>query len=101
MKHQMKPTNKQLQELKAAAHHLDPLIQIGRNGLTPEQIQRINSALTHHELVKIRYNDYKNQKETISREITEKTDSHRVDLIGHTLIIYRQNPNKAQRKYIL
>ena len=82
-------TTKQKQELKAKAHHLEPQIQIGKNGVTPEQIQTIKTHLQSHELIKIKFNDYKRQKEELSKQITEQTESQQVNLIGNTLIIYK------------
>jgi RNA-binding protein len=84
-------TSKQRQELKAQAHHLDPQIQIGKNGVTPEQIQTIKNHLKTHELIKIKFNDYKRQKEELSKQITTQTESQQIDLIGNTLIIYKKH----------
>ena len=84
-------TTKQKQELKAKAHHLDPQIQIGKNGVTPEQIQTIKTHLKTHELIKIKFNDYKKQKTELSNQITTQTESEQVDLIGNTLIIYKKH----------
>ena len=86
----MNLTNSERQELKAKAHHLKPTIQIGKNGLTPEQIQTIKIHLDQHELIKIRFNDYKSQKEELSKKITEETDSEQIHLIGNTLILYKK-----------
>jgi len=86
----MNLTNSERQELKAKAHHLKPAIQIGKNGLTREQIQTIKAHLEHHELIKIKFNDYKSQKEELSKKITEETDSEQIDLIGNTLILYKK-----------
>ena len=84
-------TTKQKQQLKAKAHHLDPQIQIGKNGVTPEQIQTIKTHLKTHELLKIKFNDYKKQKTELSNQITTETESEQVDLIGNTLIIYKKH----------
>jgi RNA-binding protein len=91
----MNLTNSEIQELKAKAHHLKPTIQIGKNGLTQEQIQTIKTHLDRHELIKIKFNDYKSQKEELSKKITEETDSEQIDLMGNTLILYKKKPNKT------
>ena len=90
--------SKQKNNLKAQAHHLTPQIQIGKNGLTPQQITQIKKALYDHELIKIKFNAHKNQKETLSTEITEKTESDQIDLIGNTVIIYKRHPEPEKRK---
>ena len=94
----MTPTTQQKRNLKTKAHHLKPQIQIGRNGVTPQQINQIKQALDTHELVKIKFNHHKDQKTTLSQEITQQTDSTQIELKGNTLTIYRQNPDPAKRK---
>ena len=97
MKHQMTLPNLQKRNLKAQAHHLKPQIQIGKNGVTPEQINQIKQALDTHELVKIKFNHHKDKKETLTQTITKQTESTQIDLIGNTLIIYRENPDPTKR----
>ena len=91
-------TSKQVDQLKALAHHLNPLIQIGKNGVTKGQIENIDKDLLHHELLKIKFNNYKAQKEELSRKIAIETGSEIVDIIGNTLIIYRAHPNPKERQ---
>ena len=94
----MQLTSKQKNNLKAQAHTLKPQVQIGKNGLTDAQIQTIKTHLDTHELVKIRFNDYKHQKHELSQKITEATDSSSVALIGNTLILYKRNPDPEKQK---
>ena len=76
--------------LKAQAHPLKPLVQIGRNGLTPAAIANIDQALADHTLIKVKFNDHKRQKKELSQEIADKTNADVVDLIGNTLILHRE-----------
>jgi len=94
----MKPTKKQQRKLKTQAQKIKPTIQIGKEGLTQGQLERINHELTHHELIKIRFNHHKDQKTRLSQEITTQTQSTQIDLIGNTLILYRQSPDPEKRK---
>jgi RNA-binding protein len=84
-------TSIQKQNLKAQAHNLDPIIQIGKNGVTPQQLSQIRRALEDHELIKIKYLAHKNKKETLSKKIIKETDSEEISLIGNVLIIYKKN----------
>ena len=77
--------------LKAQAHTLKPLIQIGRNGLTPAALANIDKALTDHTLIKVKFNDHKTQKKELSTTIAQQTKADIVDLIGNTLILHRVN----------
>ena len=85
----MTPTNKQKTKLKKQAHTLKPLIQIGKKGLTNEQITTIANDLKHHQLIKIKFNDHKTKKKEISQKIAKETESTIIDIIGNTLILYK------------
>ncbi|WP_117086172.1 YhbY family RNA-binding protein, partial [Klebsiella pneumoniae] len=50
----MNLTKKQVQHLKALAHHLNPVVMIGNNGLTEGVLAETEVALTHHELIKVK-----------------------------------------------
>ena len=84
--------------LKALAHELEPLIQIGKQGVTDGVVRNIEAALKNHELIKIKFLDHKEEKEELTGKIVEQTSSERVDIIGNTAIIYRQNPDPKKRK---
>ena len=45
---------KQIQHLKSLAHHLNPVVMIGNNGLTEGVLAEAELALTHHELIKVK-----------------------------------------------
>ena len=87
--------------LKAQAHHLEPVIHIGKNGLTAGTIHSVNIALSSMELVKIKFHEFKDNKQEISEKIKTKTLSVIVGIIGHTLILFKQNPDPNKQKYQL
>ena len=87
--------------LKARAHHLKPVIHIGKSGLTDGSIHSINVALSAKELIKVKLQDFKNDKQELADKITTETLSLIVGIIGHTLIIFKQNPNPEKQKYRL
>ena len=86
--------------LKGLAHHLKPVVFLGQNGVTLNLIDSINQAFEKHELIKIKFVDYKEKdsKTSISDTIVKETDSSFIGLIGNTLILYRQSKNKKNRK---
>jgi RNA-binding protein len=94
----MSLTGEQLRKLKAKAQNIKPTIQIGRDGLSQGQLDRVNHELAHHELIKIKFNDHKAHKTDLSQEITTKTGATQVDLIGNTLVLYRQSQYPDKRK---
>ncbi len=83
--------------LRGLAHDLKPVIQIGKHGVTPEVIRQIDLALTDHELIKIRFNEFKDEKVELSAEIERQTQSELAGMIGHMAIFYRENPEKEKK----
>lgn len=85
--------------LRGLAHNLRPIILIGQKGLTGEVLSSTNQALERHELIKIKFNDFKekDQKTEISRVLEAKTGSEIVGVIGHTVVFYRQQPDPEKR----
>ena len=84
--------------LRAQAHHLKPVVMIGAKGSTTQLISSVNAALNDHELIKIKFGEFKEAKKEISQEIAGKTKSELIGLIGNIAILYRQNPNPEKRK---
>jgi len=88
----------QRKHLRGLAHGLRPVIQVGKNGITPELIKAVDEALESHELIKVKFVDFKEERKTLSQEIGEKTSSEAVGLIGNVAIFYREHPDKDKRK---
>ncbi len=88
----------QRKHLRAQAHHLKPIVIIGAKGLTQQLINSVDAALTDHELIKVRFGEFKEDKKKISSRIAQMTKSELVGLIGNVAIFYRQNPDAQKRK---
>jgi RNA-binding protein len=84
--------------LRAQAHHLKPLVIIGAKGLTTQLVSSVDSTLKDHELIKVKFGDFKETKKEISQEIADKTKSELIGLIGNIAIFYRQHPEAEKRK---
>ena len=83
-------SNKQKQYLKGLAHSLKPVVMLGGNGLTDNVVAEIDSALAHHELIKIKVpTPDREEKQALISAIVEKTQSYKLQVIGHVLVIYR------------
>ena len=95
----MNLTKKQVQHLKALAHHLNPVVMIGNNGLTEGVLAGTEVALTHHELIKVKIaGEDREMKTLIADAIVRETGAYNVQIIGKILVLYR--PSEA-RKIIL
>ena len=84
--------------LRSQAHHLEPVVLIGKHGITDGTIESINRVLEARELIKIKFREFKDEKLSLSEKIVELTNSQIVGVIGHTVIIFRQNPDSDKRQ---
>jgi len=92
-----KLTGKQKSYLRGLAHSLNPVVQIGKNGLTDSVLEQINEALARHELIKLKFIDWKDEKKEIAQKISEKLKCEICGSIGHIYILYKQNRDPEQR----
>lgn len=90
---------KQRKFLEKNAQPLSALIQIGGAGLTENQIGQISRLLGEHELIKIKFNEFKDEKRELGARIAEKTDSTFVRIIGNVLILYRAAKEPDNRRF--
>ena len=94
-----KLSNTQRSYLRSQAHHLEPVVLIGKNGVTDGTIEAVNNAFETRELIKIKFREYKDEKKPLSHQLAESTESHLVGMVGHTVIFFRQNPDR-DKQYI-
>ena len=94
-------TSKQRKYLRAAAHHIDPIVLIGKNGFFKGASIAIDSALTIHELIKIKFKEFKGEREDIGIQISKELNCNVVGEIGYTIILYRYNPKLEKHNYKL
>lgn len=90
-------TSKQRKHLTGIGHGLSPVVYIGKNGLTDEVTAAADKALEDHELVKIRFVDFKKSKDDITRDIAASTGSVVVRVLGNTALVYRRNRDPDKR----
>lgn len=90
-------TEPQKRHLRKLGHTLKPVVLIGANGLTAPVHAEIETAINHHELIKVRVNAA--DRETRDAMVAEICAIARADLvqrIGHIALIFRRNPDKPK-----
>ncbi|WP_386685982.1 MULTISPECIES: ribosome assembly RNA-binding protein YhbY [unclassified Lonepinella] len=88
-------STKQKQFLKGLAHHLNPVVMLGGNGLTEGVLAEIDNALNYHELIKVKVAGADREtKQLIIDAIVRETKSTAVQTIGHVVVLYRQSEEK-------
>ena len=90
-------TPAQRKEHRAAAHHLDPVVAIGNDGLTAAVRKEADAALKAHGLIKVRvFSDDREAREAIFRELADTLDAAPIQHIGKLLVLWRPVPPKEQ-----
>ena len=88
-------TSKQKQQLKAMAHPLHPIVQIGDAGLSEAVLAELNRALYDHELVKVRIPALeRDARQAMAQSVAENSMAELVNLIGRVVILYRAGGKK-------
>jgi RNA-binding protein len=85
-------SNPEIRKLKAAAQRMKPAFKIGKAGLSPQFIQSVDEGLKHHELLKVKFDEFKEEKKQLAPVLAEKTSSHLIMQVGNVVVIYRKKP---------
>jgi putative YhbY family RNA-binding protein len=77
-------------DLRARAHHLNPVVTVAGNGLTPAVLAEIERALQAHELIKVKVQGAeREQREALMQELCTAVDAAPVQHIGSILVVWR------------
>lgn len=83
-------TGKQKRQLRALGHHLDPIVYVGQQGVTPGVIAATERALLDHELVKVKLPEDKEARGLSEEQLARETGSEVAQTLGRTLLLYKR-----------
>mgnify|MGYP000398111902 CR=1 FL=1 len=91
-------TSKQRAYLKGLAMTMDPILQLGKGGLTPENTAAVDEALAARELIKISVlqNCMDDPKE-LAALVGERTRSQVVQVIGKKIVLYKEGKDEKKK----
>jgi RNA-binding protein len=84
--------------LRKLAHDLNPVVMVGKNGINASVEEAVNQALISHELIKIKFIDFKSSKKDLTMQLAETVEADLISLIGNIAILFRQNRDPEDRK---
>ena len=94
-------TGKQVRVLRGLGHHLSPKVMIGRQGITDHIIASAEAVLVVDELIKIKLSSNSEvDRQQAAVVIAERTKSSIVQVLGKTILLYRENKEKKAAKKI-
>jgi RNA-binding protein len=92
-------TGKQKRHLRALGHHLDPVVQLGKQGLSDGAKEAVRAALSAHELVKVRLGtECPDELEAVASRLGPELSAEVAQLLGRTMLLYRRHPKEPKIK---
>lgn len=85
-------TNAEKRQLKSAAQRLEATVKLGKAGLTAEFLKSLENEFAHRELVKVRFDAFKDERKTLAAAMAEQTASELIWVIGHVAVLFRRRP---------
>ncbi|WP_461201101.1 ribosome assembly RNA-binding protein YhbY [Anoxybacillus sp. TBDG-1] len=90
-------TGKQKRFLRSLAHHLTPIFQVGKGGVNDNMIKQIADALEARELIKVSVlKNCEEEKEVVAEQLAKGAGAEVVQLIGHTIVLYKESREHKQ-----
>ncbi|NCT84619.1 MAG: YhbY family RNA-binding protein [Comamonadaceae bacterium] len=94
---QINLTPAQRKDKRADAHHLDPVVMIGGEGLTPAVVKETDAALKSHGLIKVRVlGDDRAAREAMFAQLCDELNAAPIQHIGKLLVLWRPMPEKVK-----
>lgn len=76
--------------LRSLAHHLEPVVQVGAEGLSPGIEDAVKTALFDHELIKVRIGQaYEGDRRELARSLADRAEADLTQVIGRVVVLYR------------
>lgn len=89
-------TPRERARLKARAHALEPLVQVGHAGLSDAVLAEVDRALTAHELIKVRMAvTDRDEREALGEELCSRADAAAVQRVGKVIVLWRPRPEEV------
>jgi len=86
--------SRELRTLKARAQSLKPMLKVGKEGLSPAFLKSVDDAIAHHELIKVKFGEFKEEKKRLAPLLAEKTSAHLVTRVGNVAVLFRRKEAK-------
>jgi RNA-binding protein len=90
----MKLSSPQRRFLRGMTHHINPVVMVGDKGLTANVLEELETALEHHELIKVKLRTDRKTRDAFVAEIAETCKALVVHQIGQVCCFYRFNKKK-------
>jgi RNA-binding protein len=91
------PSGKLRKALRAAGHHLDPVVQIGKEGLSAALLAELDAQLLAHELVKVKVGtESPDDRFGVADRLAGEAGTQVAQVLGRTVLVYRRHPERPR-----
>ena len=84
---------RQRAHLKARAHALDPIVQVGQAGAADSVVAEVDRALAAHGLIKVKLAGDRDERDALAGTLAERTGSTIVQQVGRIAVLWRPRPD--------
>jgi RNA-binding protein len=97
-KRSLMPSSPLRRTLRATGHHLAPVVQVGKEGVTEAVLRQVDRALLDHELIKVKVGTETPEDRFLTAEalLGGAEGSHLAQILGRTMLLYRRHPEKPR-----
>ena len=96
-KRSLMPSGPLRKKLRAAGHHLSPVLQVGKEGVTAPVLHALEDALRQHELVKVRIGtESPEDRFEAAERLSSGATAHVAQILGRTVLVYKKHPEKPR-----
>ena len=85
-------TNQEKRKLKAEAQHLEPVVRVGKGGLSAAVLASIEQALVARALIKVRFDQERDERDVLAGQVAAATGAALIMQVGKVAVFYRQKP---------
>jgi RNA-binding protein len=96
-KRSLMPSGQLRRKLRAAAHPLAAVVQVGKEGVTPALLRQVTGALRDHELIKVKIGgESPEDRFAVAERLGEEPGVQVVQIVGRVVILYKRHPDDPQ-----
>jgi RNA-binding protein len=90
-------TGKQRRHLRGLGHALEPIVQVGKDGVTDALVSATEAALAQHELIKIRVGgNAPDDRHDVGEALAQRAHAELVQVLGNTVLLYKPDPKEPR-----
>ena len=89
---------RELRDLKAKAQRLKPLVKLGKEGISESFLAALDQALGHHQLVKVKFEEFKDQKKELSPVLARRAGAQIIMRVGNVVVLFRRKASDFHHK---